>query len=497
MPERRATVARDPAEPALPGVVAADTPRDRVPVLLPLPLGGTYDYKRPDDLALEPGAIVQVPLGQRDVIGVVWDGAGDPETVSAKRLRPVSQRYDVPPLSALHRRFIDWVAAYTMAEPGTVLRTALAGGRGLTPPRLIAAVRLPEAGASEAALEGLRLTPARRRVLAEAADGLARPAAELARAAGVSTAVVKGLLEARVLEAVSLPAESGTEAPDWRRKGPKLSTQQAAAAEALRERVRTAAAATEAEAGFSVTLLDGVTGSGKTEVYHEAIAEALAADRQILVLLPEIALTAQWLDRFGRALRRAADRMAFRPRARPATAGLARRRLRSCQRRGRRALRAVPAVRPARPDRRRRRARGGLQTGGRCLLPRPRHGGRPGAARGPAGGPGLGDALPGERHERPRRPLRPPGAAATPRRGRHAKGRPGRSAAPRATPHRGSRPELSLRAAARRPEKDLRSRRAGHAVLEPARLCPADALSALRPSPGLSELHGLVGRAPP
>ncbi len=305
MPERRATVARDPAEPLFEAAPEAVDDQDgaqglrpplRVPVLLPLPLGGTYDYLSPPGLALEPGACVKVPLGRRDLVGVVWDGAGDPESVDSKRLKAVQERFDVPPLPAVQRRFIDWVAAYCLAEPGVLLRTALAGGRGLTPPRAIPALRLREDEAAAEARAGLRLTPARRRVLEELEAGPARPTAELARAAGVSTAVLRGLQDAGVLEAVALPASLGVAAPDWRRAGPRLSETQQAAAEALRETVRQAAAG-DGE-GFSVTLLDGVTGAGKTEVYHEAIAETLAAGRQVLVLLPEIALTAQWLERF-------------------------------------------------------------------------------------------------------------------------------------------------------------------------------------------------------
>ena len=72
---------------------------------------------------------------------------------------------------------------------------------------------------------------------------------------------------------------------------PELTDAQRAAADALR--------ATVAKGGFSVTLLDGVTGSGKTEVYFEAVAEAIRRGKQALILMPEIALTAQFLDRFA------------------------------------------------------------------------------------------------------------------------------------------------------------------------------------------------------
>jgi primosomal protein N' (replication factor Y) len=104
--------------------------------------------------------------------------------------------------------------------------------------------------------------------------------------------VVKGLADAGLLEAVAEVAGPAFRPPDWERPGPDLTADQTAVAEVLR---RTAAAGS-----FHVTLLDGVTGSGKTEVYLEAVAAALAAGRQALVLLPEIALSTQWLERFAR-----------------------------------------------------------------------------------------------------------------------------------------------------------------------------------------------------
>jgi primosomal protein N' (replication factor Y) len=267
----------------------------RVPVLLPLPLSGAYDYRVPDALELRPGSIVAVPLGPRLVPGVVWDGvAGE---VAEAKLRAVEEVFDAPPLGAALRRFIEWVAAYTLAPPGAVLRMAMSVADALAPPRPMRAVVITEQGRealaaapSPLAGEERRLSPQRRRCLVELADGPPRSMVELARAAGCGSGVVKGLVDAGLAEW----AESGPPRPaepDWRRPGAILSAEQRCVADAL---------AAKARAGFSVTLLEGVTGSGKTEVYFEAIAAALAGGRQALVLLPEIALGAQFLKRFER-----------------------------------------------------------------------------------------------------------------------------------------------------------------------------------------------------
>lgn len=299
MPKRLASTATLPFEEETP--VFADKPR-RAAVLLPLPLSGAYDYLIPPELAVEPGSVVTVPLGKREVTAVIWEmlsDAGYAEDESDRResekaesplplarLRPVLDVLPVPPLTAVARRFLGWVADYTMAAPGAVLRMALSAPSALQPPRPLVLYRhsgLPVP-------DGFRMTPARRRVLALLAEGPARALAETAAEAAVGSSVVKGLVEAGLVEAVSLQREPAFETPDLALAGPQLSDQQAEAAAALRAAVATR--------GFSVTLLDGVTGSGKTEAYFEAIAAALAEGRQALVLLPEIALSAQWLERF-------------------------------------------------------------------------------------------------------------------------------------------------------------------------------------------------------
>jgi len=265
----------------------AYSPGDCVGVLLPLPLAGTYDYRVPEGLSLSPGDFVRVPLGSRDVVGVVWgDAAGD---VAPEKIRPVIRRLDVPPLAQPMRRFVDWVATYTVRAPGAILRMAMSVPEAFEPPRPVTAYALAEPSPE------VRLTGPRRRVLDVLADGPPRPATELAREAGVSPSVVSGLADAGALRVVNLP-EPADPMPDWRRTGLTLSAAQADVAGCLRGAVGS---------GFGVSLLDGVPGSGKTEVYFEAVAEALARGHQVLVLLPEIALSAQWLgrfrDRFGAA----------------------------------------------------------------------------------------------------------------------------------------------------------------------------------------------------
>jgi primosomal protein N' (replication factor Y) (superfamily II helicase) len=259
----------------------------RVSVLLPLPLEGAYDYSVPSELSLKPGDFVRVPLGPRNVLGVVWgEGAGD---VAAAKLKAVAERLEAPPLPDAMRRLVDWVASYTLASPGAVLRMAMSAPDALFPLRAITGYALSAKGrAALAAAEPL--TPTRRRVLDALLDGPAAPAADVARRAGCGASVVRALAALGWLETVALP-RAAPAPPDWRRPGATLSSAQQIAADELVAKVR--------QGGFSVTLLDGVTGSGKTEVYFAAIAAALERGKQVLVLLPEIALSAQWLTRFA------------------------------------------------------------------------------------------------------------------------------------------------------------------------------------------------------
>jgi primosomal protein N' (replication factor Y) len=250
-----------------------------VAVLLPLPLSGSYDYLVPAGMELAAGDFVRAPLSGRFEIGVVW-GPGTGQLDPA-RLKPLAAKLEAPPLPEAVRRFVDWAANYTLAPPGAVLKMTMSAPAALEPPGSVARYRLGEKLPA-------RPTEGRSKVLELMADGATRSVAEIVEAVDVGEGVVRGLIDQDCLIAVHESEKPLIFACNPDAPGPLLSRDQAEAAELLRK-----------GKGFSVVLLDGVTGSGKTEVYFEAVAEAMRQGRQALVLLPEIALSAQWLARFA------------------------------------------------------------------------------------------------------------------------------------------------------------------------------------------------------
>jgi primosomal protein N' (replication factor Y) (superfamily II helicase) len=260
-----------------------------VPVLLPLALPAPYDYLLPDGTEAEAGRFVVAPLGTVEYLAAVWRRPADAPApdIDRNKLRAIVEVIeDVPPLPPVSLDFADWVANYTLSSPGMVLRMMMSAGRAFSPPAPRYGVRLIGAPPE-------RMTPARARVLEAAKSGLIWVKSSLAEAAGVSPGVIDGLVDAGVLIAEPLP--------DWHARPLDLSLERANLTPAQDEAARQLLANTSG--GFTVTLLDGVTGSGKTEVYFEAIAAALARGRQVLVLMPEIALTGQFIarceERFG------------------------------------------------------------------------------------------------------------------------------------------------------------------------------------------------------
>jgi len=253
-----------------------------VPVLVPMPAPKPYSYAVPEGMAVQPGSIVQVPLGPRQVLGVVWDGTDD-GSVDPKKLKSITRAFDCPPLAKDMRTFLDWVATYTVSPPGLVARMALRAPAAFDPEPMIQGLRLTETRPE-------RMTPARERVITTADNGFTWTRSGLAHAAGTSSSVIDGLTAQGVFETVFMPPPPVVAAPDLDYVEHRLEGPQKQAALDLLESVDAG--------GFSVSLIDGITGSGKTEVYFEAIAATLKAGKQVLILLPEIALTASFLERF-------------------------------------------------------------------------------------------------------------------------------------------------------------------------------------------------------
>ncbi len=247
---------------------------------------GPLDYRVPQGMHVEPGSIVVAPLGPRQLAGVVWEAERMPSDaeVGDNRLRPLLGVSDAPPIPAPVRRLVEWTANYYLSPPVAVLAMALRTSAAFESAPTITEYRAT-------GLVPDRLTPQRAKALERIGDrqGLVR---ELATVADVSEAVIRGLCKVGAIEAVVVDTDSPYPLPDPHFAPPDLSPEQAGASGILRQSVGAGA--------FQAFLLDGVTGSGKTEVYFEAVAAALAAGKQTLVLLPEIALTEPFLTRFAK-----------------------------------------------------------------------------------------------------------------------------------------------------------------------------------------------------
>lgn len=253
--------------------------RQNAQILFPVNVPGAFDYAVPEGMRVDRGDIVFAPIGKQMKLGVVMSlGAAD----ESRELKEIAEVKATRPLPAPMLEFINWVARYNVASPGQVLRMVLRSWKALDPSP-IATLYEPTGQRPST------LTPARRAVLDGGGPYPAR-AAEIAARVGVSAGVVKGMVKVGLMRADAQPVDPPFADPDPEMVGRVLSPAQNAAAADLVAQVKKNA--------YSASLLDGVTGSGKTEVYFEAVAEALRQGRQVLILVPEIALTQAGLSRF-------------------------------------------------------------------------------------------------------------------------------------------------------------------------------------------------------
>lgn len=253
-----------------------------VGVLLPLPFDKPFDYKI--ETEVEIGQIVEVPFGKDKQIGVIYklEATSDLEI---SKIKSIIKVFDFPPISKTMLKFIEWVATYNMAPIGLVLKMVISVRSVFEPSPMTILYKLSGKTLAEAKLKN---SDARWHVM-DLLKHAPYTRQEIAKGAGVSQSVIKTLIDAQVLEPVYIENKREFLEPVGNFIKVDLTTEQQNAANYLCQKINN---------GFSVTLLDGVTGSGKTEVYFEAVAKAIENGRQVLILVPEISLTTQWLNRF-------------------------------------------------------------------------------------------------------------------------------------------------------------------------------------------------------
>ena len=248
-------------------------------ILFPVNVPGAFDYLIPHGMNVERGDFVFAPIGKQMKLGVVFDIVSDDGT---RKLKDVAQVKATQPLSPEMLEFISWTARYNCVSPGLVLRMVVRSYKALDPSPMVTQF-------SPSGILPSKMSPAREAILERGGPFPAR-ASEIAERAGVSSGVVRGFEKAGGLTAQSLPVDGPFGVPNSNHGGMDLTSAQRQASDDLINQV--------SRRDFNVSLLDGVTGSGKTEVYFEAVAEALKEGGQALVLVPEIALTQAGMSRF-------------------------------------------------------------------------------------------------------------------------------------------------------------------------------------------------------
>lgn len=251
---------------------------------MPYPLSKAYDYALPSGMTADLGDYVRVTFGRKETAGVVWSLEGEGKADDAK-LKSVEEKYSMPGMPEAHRRFLDWVSRYTMSDLGSVLKMSLSAPEAFDPPKAAQAYVL-------SGVVPAKISAPRQRVMDVLKDGQPRRASDIAEQAGCTPAMIRSMTEAGQLKAMTADPSYPCSDINISPTPLSFSREQEESSTALRRVV--------AGGKYAALLLDGVTGSGKTEVYFEAVAEALKAGKQALILLPEISLSAQFLSRFRR-----------------------------------------------------------------------------------------------------------------------------------------------------------------------------------------------------